>query len=106
MNRVHSYSDGGLALSGSGKGVTALRRFQKDLGAAMDDVGIGHLKRDAFRPHVTLLYGNEPIASADISPIWWTVRDFVLVRSIQGKSRHVVLGNWQLHEKQMRLEGF
>jgi 2'-5' RNA ligase len=104
MNRVHSYPDGGLALSSNS--VAALRDFQKQLGNAMDKAGIGRLKRATFKPHVTLLYDNHPIESTPIVPIWWTVREFALIHSLQGQSRHIVLGEWQLREKQMRLEGF
>lgn len=103
MDRVHSYSDGGLALSGTR--LTDLRSFQKHVGDAMDTSGIGRLKRSTFRPHVTLLYNNHPIESFPIPPIWWTVREFALIHSIQGQSRHIALGEWQLNERQMRFKG-
>ncbi|MBL8524424.1 MAG: hypothetical protein JNN20_12105 [Betaproteobacteria bacterium] len=103
MDRVHSYPDGGLALSGTR--LTGLRGFQKHLGDAMDKAGIGRLKRSTFRPHVTLLYNNHPIESFPIPPIWWTVCEFALIHSVIGQSRHILLGEWQLHERQMRFKG-
>lgn len=103
MNRVQSYLDGGLVLSGSN--VAPLRDFQKRLGDAMDSTGIGRLKRTTFKPHVTLLYNNHPIEHTPVTPIWWTVHDFVLIHSLQGQSRHIILGDWQLPERQIRLVG-
>jgi len=103
MDRVHSYPDGGLALSGTR--LTGLRGFQKHLGDAMDKSGIGRLKRSTFRPHVTLFYNNDPIESFPMPPIWWTVRDFALIHSVLGQSQHILLGEWQLSERQMRFKG-
>jgi 2'-5' RNA ligase len=47
----------------------------------------------AFTPHVTLWYGESEIAEHPIEPIGWTVREFVLIHSLQG---HTHLARWAL----------
>lgn len=48
----------------------------------------------AFTPHLTL--GREPVhrLPEDVAPICWQTREFVLVHSLVGQRRHVVLGRW------------
>lgn len=43
-----------------------------------------------------LLYDPQGIAEHAIEPIRWTAREFVLVHSLLGRSRHVPLGRWAL----------
>ena len=67
--------------------------------ALMDEVRnlFPRLGRSSFRPHVTLLYDKRQVAEADLPrPIRWPVRDFVLVHSFQGQSRHDHLARWPL----------
>jgi 2'-5' RNA ligase len=55
------------------------------------------LGQSSFKPHVTLLYDKRQVAEADLPrPIRWPVRDFVLVHSFQGQSRHDHLARWPL----------
>ena len=63
----------------------------------------GDLRRAGFvigrklpEPHVTLFYDRCNVDKEEITPIRWIVRDFVLVHSIRGEGRHVVLGQWTL----------
>lgn len=52
---------------------------------------------DRFSPHLTLLWTKCRIPDLCLDrPIGWTVRDFVLVRSLFGRSRHIDLGRWAL----------
>ena len=46
--------------------------------------------------HMTLLYDQCVVAEEPIDPIRWTARDFVLVHSVYGEGRHVLLGQWPL----------
>lgn len=46
--------------------------------------------------HMTLFYDRCIVAEEPIDPIRWTVRGFVLVHSIYGEGRHVLLGQWPL----------
>lgn len=48
-------------------------------------------------PHVTIAYSDDlPEAKEPIEPIRWTAREFVLIDSHFGKSRHDILGRWSL----------
>lgn len=68
----------------------------RELSNQLMAVGLGRYLKREFTPHVTLLYDKRVLTSQAIDPIHWTVRDFSLVRSLLGKSRHEVLGNWAL----------
>lgn len=50
----------------------------------------------AFRPHLTLLYGQHAVPSRQIEPLSWTAREFVLIRSLIGQGRYIVLNRWPL----------
>ena len=93
---------GPLVLKGS-TGLIALRRFQRALGDAMRDAGIGHLARSTFKPHVTLAYAGRAIDTQAIDPIRWTVKEFFLIHSVLGESKHIVLGRWPLCVRQLDL---
>ncbi len=79
-----------------GEGVAALESFQRELGRAMQHVGLGMKAERHFRPHVTLLYDDRAIAEQAVEPIAWTAREFVLVHSLLGQTRHVPLARWKL----------
>jgi len=50
-----------------------------------------------FRPHITLLRDRRKVPETPLDePIRWTVQDFVLIHSLIGRSRHIILGRWQL----------
>lgn len=85
-----------LVLCG-GEGTAGLVAFQQALGGAIGAHGLGRVKRQ-YTPHVTLLYDPRGIAAHTIEPIRWTVREFVLVHSLLGRSRHVPLGRWALRD--------
>lgn len=58
---------------------------------------IGLAGRPAFTPHVTLLYDHRAVPDTNLDePITCTVRDFVLVHSLQGRGRHVHRACWLL----------
>jgi hypothetical protein len=51
----------------------------------------------SYLPHVTLLRGHAVDAVQEsIVPIGWNAREFVLIRSFFGQSRHEVMGRWPL----------
>ena len=51
----------------------------------------------SYMPHVTLLYGQGIEAiEQPIPPISWRAREFVLIRSFFGQSKHEVMGRWPL----------
>ena len=84
-----------LVLRG-GDGVDALVAFQQLLGAALRKAGLAPWVHPQYTPHLTLLYDDRCVAEHWVDPIVWTVREFVLVHSLLGKSQHVPLARWPL----------
>ena len=84
-----------LVLCG-GDGLAALTAFQQALGTAMAKAGLGRWAEPHFKPHVTLLYDNGGVAEQAVETIGWSVRQFVLVHSLLGQTRHVPLAHWPL----------
>ncbi len=84
-----------LVLCG-GDGVAALINFQQALGVAMAKARLGRLVQSDFTPHVTLLYGDQSVDEQMVVPIGWTVREFVLVHSLRGRTRYIPLARWAL----------
>ncbi|MFJ2988300.1 RNA 2',3'-cyclic phosphodiesterase [Collimonas sp. NPDC087041] len=78
-----------------GDGVAALTAFQRTLAKALQRAGI-RSANSHYTPHVTLLYNKYNVPSRDIEPISWTVREFALVHSLLGRTRHVTLARWPL----------
>lgn len=50
----------------------------------------------AFKPHLTLLYGQHAVTTQTIQPLSWTAREFVLIHSLIGQGRYIVLKRWPL----------
>jgi 2'-5' RNA ligase len=82
-----------LVLSG-GDGVAALRTFQQALGVGMMKARLRPEKN--FTPHMTLLYGDRAVTERNVETVGWTVREFVLVHSLLGRTRHIPLARWPL----------
>jgi RNA 2',3'-cyclic 3'-phosphodiesterase len=72
------------------------RPFHDALGAALKRMGLGGATQGEFKPHVTLLRDRLKVPPAAIAPLSWTVREFVLVHSLLGKTTHIHLGRWPL----------
>jgi len=74
-----------------------LRAFQGELREAMIRAGLP--VPSVFTPHITLLWADHCVQdAAPIAPLEWIVRDFTLVASLPGQSRHIHLARWTLHE--------
>jgi 2'-5' RNA ligase len=81
-----------LVLLGTGD---AVRLLQRMLGAAMEKNGLRAAQ--AFTPHMTLLYGPARLPPRAIEPIRFPVREFALVHSALGLTRHETIGRWPLN---------
>jgi 2'-5' RNA ligase len=77
-------------------GVAGLLLLQHELVAALRKIGFARRKERSYNPHVTLLYDESAIANRSVEEIRWTVREFVLVRSLYGQGRHLPLARWPL----------
>lgn len=82
-----------LTASGSAAGGRAL---QTRLGAALKAEGLGRWWNKQFTPHMTLLWGRQPLVARTVEPVAWVVRELVLVHSTIGETRHETLARWPL----------
>lgn len=81
---------------GGGEGLATITSLQGALGLALKKTTLGHVVRTSFTPHLTLLYDDRGIDLRAVEPIHWIAREFLLVRSLLGRSQHEVLGRWPL----------
>jgi RNA 2',3'-cyclic 3'-phosphodiesterase len=79
---------------GSGEGLQKFTALQKHLAYELACEGFEGARGSA--PHMTLMWADHGVDEYPIAPIRWTVRDFVLVRSYVGQSRHEYAGRWPL----------
>jgi 2'-5' RNA ligase len=82
-----------LVLRGGGA-LGPLEAFQRRLEEALCSRFV--LAPGSYAPHLTLLYDDRKVSRRPIEPISWTVREFALVRSLLGQSRHVTVARWPL----------
>jgi 2'-5' RNA ligase len=76
--------------------VVALHSLRDKLDEALREVGLQSGKETSYTPHVTLLYDHPLIRPHAIEPVTWHVREFVLIHSLLGQTRHISLGRWLL----------
>jgi 2'-5' RNA ligase len=84
-----------LVLHGS-DGVAGLMIFRRELGTAMEKVGLWRCVKPHYLPHVTLLYDERRVTELVVETVGWTVKEFALVHSLYGRARYVQLGQWPL----------
>ncbi len=79
-------------------GLEPLKAFNQSLADGMARSGgrLAKWARPVFTPHVTLLYDAVSVPEQVVPPITWTVREFMLVHSLLGQTRHIVLDRWTL----------
>jgi len=102
FDRVEDFRGRPLVLRAH-EGALALLEFRFALGKALESAGFAGRARVPFTPHVTLAY-REPVDVKrrfserldETETISWTVRDFVLVHSLLGRTRHIALARWPL----------
>jgi 2'-5' RNA ligase len=76
------------------QGVRGLQALHDALEAGLQCDGIE--PDDRFTPHVTLAYGMPWIERRAAEPACWNVREFALMHSLLGRTRHIVLARWSL----------
>lgn len=89
---------GPLVLVGN-EGVLGLHTLHDLLGRALQDAGFGEHAFSAaapYTPHVTLAYGMPWAAPRPVEPACWNVREFALMHSLLGRTRHLTLARWSL----------
>lgn len=63
---------------------------------AMWRLGLDVPVRTCFNPHMTLAYDSSHHLEMPIKPVSWIAREFVLIESHVGQTRHIVRGRWPL----------
>ena len=82
----------------SGDDLRALNGLRHVLAQEMKRAGLDSHVDPAFCPHMTLIWSSRLVDERPIVPIRWTAREFVLVRSHVGESRHEYIGRWTLRD--------
>jgi len=75
-------------------GLMPLSDFRQALCGEMARAGLAAPR--AYTPHITLLWGDRAVEAYPIAPVVWRVTEFVLVLSLVGRSRHILIDHWQL----------
>jgi 2'-5' RNA ligase len=96
FDRVTSFASSDVLVLCGGDGVDGIVMLHHALGVAMRKSGLSVGWQ--FTPHITLLYDGRRIEEQFIEPIRWTVRDFVLVHSLRGRTKHIPLERRHLGE--------
>ncbi len=90
----------GPVVLGGGEGVVGLHALHEALARALQNEGFGDRavvpNAAHYTPHVTLAYGIPWIAVRPVDAVSWNVREFVLMHSLLGRTRHVALAWWPL----------
>jgi len=73
-----------------------LLSLRQRLGMALKTEGLDGGPQGGFTPHMTLLWADRMVEDSPILPVHWMARDFALVMSLVGQSRHIILGRWPL----------
>ena len=79
----------------SSEGLPELGVFRHTLGRALQKRFVMPLP--AYTPHMTLLYDDRRVDKQAVEPVRWMAREFTLVMSLLGQSRHVPLAHWTLN---------
>jgi len=100
-------------VSGSGASVALrpsrkpplLGGLQRQIGRHMAAAGLGR-SGWTFNPHVTLFYIEGQAFLRPCPPFHWMATELVLIHSLVGETRHLVLGRWPLVRKQLDFLAF
>src|SRR5713101_613370 len=76
-------------------GVIGLTMLQDAVGTALEMAGLGP-PGPHYTPPLTLLYGDRFVADHPVEPVGWTVHEFVLVHSLLGRSRYLLVARFPL----------
>jgi 2'-5' RNA ligase len=98
LDRPMSFGSGlerPFVLVGDDRTTIGAHMLRQELGSALRQIGF-RLRLKAFAPHMTLFYSGHDLGEDAVAEIGWTVREFALIHSVHGRSRHELLGVWRL----------
>jgi RNA 2',3'-cyclic 3'-phosphodiesterase len=98
FDRVMSFGHGRNSpfVMRAGGDISELSALRRQLGEALTKAGLGRHASTSFTPHMTLLYDEKIVPEQAINTVSWTVTEFVLVNSRQGKSEHIHFARFPL----------
>ena len=79
-----------------GEDVAGMMPLHCSLVGAMFRMGLDIPMRASFSPHMTLLYDSTHQQETPVVSISWTAREFVLIESHVGLTRHIERGRWRM----------
>jgi 2'-5' RNA ligase len=85
-----------IVLADDDHGNNEARRFQASLRAEFSKCAPKARKAPKFSPHVTFLYSRQELVSQPIDPMFWTVKEIILIASEVGATKYYQRGCWQL----------
>ena len=86
-----------FVLGADNSSAAAALALRRAIAEAQQQLGLRVAGVSSYLPHVTLLRGSSIDAVQEsMTPIGWVAREFVLIRSFFGQSRHEVIGRWPL----------
>lgn len=98
FDRVMSFGHGKNSpfVMRAGDDLAELSALRRQLGDALTKAGLCRHASTSFTPHMTLLYDEKIVPEQSINAVSWTVTEFVLVNSRQGKGQHIHLARFPL----------
>lgn len=101
FNRVMSFQSRHgnypLVLAGDNHQNDGVKRLHNSLYAEFKKRAPSARLNSNISPHITLLYHKQQITPKPIEPVFWTVKEIVLVCSEVGATKYVYLGRWGLN---------
>lgn len=79
-----------------------LRALHAAIARAMSEQGVAMRPGWQFNPHLTLVYRDGENVARPTDAFGWPVREFVLIESLVGLTRHDVLGRWPLQAPELQ----
>ncbi|MBY3072544.1 2'-5' RNA ligase [Rhizobium laguerreae] len=96
MSFKHQYEPQASVLSSSWEN-EALMYLYKQLREGMYEAGLPYDRSGHLTPHMTLLYDRKTVPAERLNrPVRWKVREFLLIHSEYGSSKHQLIGRWPL----------
>ena len=98
LDRAMSFRGSGAYVLLARESDTTLKAFRESLFTALKIHGPICQIAPGFTPHVTMLYADHLVPEHPIEPLSWKVREFVLIHSLLGQTKHIPLARWPLSD--------
>lgn len=97
FDRVMHFANARAVVLGNAVRSEEMMDLHVQLAKEMWAVGLNFTYNPNFTPHMTLLYDETPVPEHMLAePVRWIAREFVLIRSLVGKSEYEYVDRWPL----------